>query len=102
MKIRKNLKEDRDRKKSYMELKRIHNKYKVWDHVYLRATPRKSSLKLRNYGKLEPRSCGPFEVLDRLGPITYRIGFPTNMIDHNVFHVSFLKRYVHDPNHLID
>ena len=46
--------------------------------------------------------CGPFEVLDRIGPIAYRISFPTNIRSHNVFLVSFIKKYVHDPNHIID
>ena len=53
-------------------------------------------------GKLSPRYCGPFEVLDRICPVAYRVAFPSNMRAHNVFHVSLLKKYVHDPNHIID
>ena len=61
----------------------------------------KSSLKLGSCAKLSPRYCGSFEVLERIGPVAYRLAFPASTRAHNVFHVSFLKRYVHDPNHVI-
>ena len=76
--------------------------FKVGDHFNLRVRPRKSSLKLGICSKLEPRYCGPFEVLDRIGHVAYRIPLPFNMRDHNVFHISFLKNYVHDLNHVMD
>ena len=63
--------------------------------------PRKSFLNIGICTNILLRYCGPFEVLDRIGPIAYRIAFPANTIDHNVFHVFFLKKYVHDPNHVI-
>ena len=63
---------------------------------------KRSSLKLENCAKLVPIFCGPFEVLDKIGLIEYRIAFPTNMRAHNVFHVSLLKKYVHDPNHIVN
>ena len=100
--IRKNLKVAQDRKRIYADLKRIRKEFKIGDHVYLRVKPRKISLKLASCAKMEPRYCGSFEVLDKIGPVAYRISFPANMRAHNVFHVSFLKKYIHDPNHIID
>lgn len=102
MKIRHKLKATKDRKKRFADLKRVHKEFKVGDHVYLRVRSRKSYLKLGGCVKLTPRYCGPFEVLDRIGPFSYRIAFPTHMNAHNVFHVSLFKRYVHDLNHMID
>jgi hypothetical protein len=52
--------------------------------------------------KLEPRFCGPFEILDRVGHVAYRLALPPRVKAHNVFHVSLLKKYVHDSNHIID
>jgi hypothetical protein len=50
--------------------------------------------------KLTPHYCGPFEVLERVGPITYILTLPPSIKDHNVFHVSLLNN--HEPNHVID
>jgi hypothetical protein len=61
-----------------------------------------SSLKLGKCSKMESKYCGPFEILERIGPVAYMLVFPTSMIVHNVFHVSFLKKYIHDANHVID
>ena len=61
---------------------------------------KKSSLKLRSCAKLSPRYCGSFEVLERIGPIAYRLALPASTRAHNVFHVSLLKKYVHDPNNV--
>jgi hypothetical protein len=59
-------------------------------------------LKLGNCSNLAVRYCGPFEILERIGPIAYMLALPASMCIHNVFHVSFLKKYVPDANHVID
>jgi len=41
-------------------------------------------------------------VSDRIGPIAYQLVLPVHIKVHNVFHVSILKRYVHDNTHVID
>ena len=84
-KIRKNLKESQDREKNYADKHRMHRDFSGWDHVYLKVRPRKSSLKLRSCSKLSPRYCVPFEVLERIGPVAYRLAFPANTRAHNVF-----------------
>ena len=100
--IRKNLKAAQDKQKSYADKHRVHMEFSIGDRVYLRASPRKSSLKLGSYAKMSPRYCGTFEVLERIGPIAYRLSFPASTRAHNSFHVSLLKKYVHDPNHVIN
>jgi hypothetical protein len=64
--------------------------------------PKKRSLKLGSCTKLAASFCGPFEILDKIGPVAYMIALHDSMNVHNVFHVFLLKKYVHDPNHVID
>ena len=59
-------------------------------------------MKLENCVKMSPRYCGLFEVLERIGPVAYKLAFPAITRAHNVFHASLLKKYVHDPNHVIN
>ena len=102
VKIKKNLKAAQGRQKSYADKHRVHREINVGDHVYLRVRERKSSLSLESCTKLSPRYCGSFEVLKRIGPIAYRLVFLASTRAHNVFHISLLKKYVHDANHVID
>ena len=80
----------------------MHREFSIGDHVYLRVRERKSSLKIGSCAKLSPRYCGSFEVLERLRTIAYTLAFPASNRAHNVFHFSFLNKYVHDPNHVIN
>ena len=91
-----------DRQKSYVDKHRVYRELNVGDHVYLRVRPRKGSLKLGSCAKLSPRYRGPFEVLERIGSVAYRLALPSRTRDHNVFHVSLINKYLHDPNHVID
>ena len=72
------------------------------DHVFLKVKTNRSSLKLRSFSKLATTFCGPFEILERIGPVAYMLSLPASMTVHNVFHVSLLKKYIPDANHVID
>ena len=63
---------------------------------------RKSSLKLGSRANFSSRYCGSFEVIESIGKVAYRLAFPASTGAHNFFHVSLLKKYVHDPNHIIN
>ena len=102
VKIQQNLKATHDRQKSYADKHRVNMDFSVGDHVYLRVKAKKISLNLGSCAKLSPRYCGSFEVLERIRPVAYRIALPASTRAHNVFHVSLLKIYVHDPNHVIN
>jgi hypothetical protein len=102
LKIKKNLKAAKDKKKIYANKNRTHREFKVGDHVFLKLKANRSSLKLENCSKLVARYCGPFEILERIGLVAYMFAFIASMIVHNVFHVSLLKKYILDANHVID
>ncbi|KAJ8771715.1 hypothetical protein K2173_026892 [Erythroxylum novogranatense] len=53
-------------------------------------------------GKLSPRYVGPYEILERIGSLAYRLALPPELSQiHDVFHVSMLRRYRSDPSHII-
>jgi hypothetical protein len=102
VKIKKNLKASQYRKMRYAYKNMTTREFKVGEHMILKVNPKKSSLKLGSYTKLAAKLCGSIEIFDRIGLVTYMIALSASMNMHNVFHVSFLKKHVHDPNHVID
>jgi hypothetical protein len=102
IKIKKSLKVAQDRQKIYADKGITHRKFNVGDHILLKVKANRSSLKLGNCSKLAARYCGSFEILERIGPVDYMIALPASMFVHNVFHVSLLKKYIPDANHVID
>ena len=63
----------------------------------------KGVMRFGKKGKLSPRYIGPFEIIERVGKVAYRLALPSELSTvHNVFHVSMLKKYVPDPSHVIE
>jgi hypothetical protein len=81
---------------------RIPREFKVGKHVFLKVKPKKNSLNLGSCTKLASRYCGPFEILDNIGLAAYMFALRTTIKVHNVFHVSSLKKYMHDPYYIFD
>ena len=53
--------------------------------------------------KLSSRFIGPFEILERVGTVTCRLALPPGISGvHEVFHVSMLRKYTPDPDHVVD
>ena len=100
--MQKNLKVAQDRQKSNADRNRTPREFVVGEHVFVKVKPRKSSFKFGSCARLAPRYCGPFEILARIGPVAYQLALPPNLRIHNVFHVSLLKKYIHDATHIID
>ena len=70
--------------------------------MFFKVRPKKSSLNLGNCSKLAARYGGPFEVVYKIGHVSYELALPTCIRVHNVFHVSLLKKYIPDANNIID
>jgi hypothetical protein len=100
--IRERLRSAQSRQKSYADTRRRKLEYQVGDHVFLRVSLTKGVKRFGIKGKLSPRFIGPFEVLNRVGEVAYRLALPPMLAGvHNVFHVSMLRKYVPDRNHVV-
>ena len=65
--------------------------------------PKMGVVRFGRHGKLLPRFIGPFEILERIGSVAYRLALPPSMLGvHKVFHVSMLRKYTPDPAHVVD
>ena len=52
--------------------------------------------------KLSPRFIGPYEVIEKVGPVAYKLALPPDLEKiHNVFHVSMLRRYRFDQSQVV-
>jgi hypothetical protein len=100
--IQQNLKVARDGKKSYAYKNKTYKEFKVDKHVFLKVKDKRILLILGSFLKLAVGYCGSFEYLEKIGPIAYMLALPASMRIHNVFHVSLLNKYIHDPNYVID
>ena len=101
--IRKCLLTAQSRQKSYADKRRRPLEFVAGDHVFLQVMPKRGVVRFGNQGKLSPRFIGPFEVLERVGEIAYRLALlPSLSGVHEVFHVSMLRKYTQDPTHVVD
>ena len=100
--IREKLKVATDRQKSYTDMKRKDIRYEVDEKVFLKVSPWKKVMRFGKKGKLSPRFIGPYEVIEKVGPMAYRLALPPDLEKiHNVFHVSMLRRYRSDQSHVV-
>ncbi|XP_057976131.1 uncharacterized protein LOC131163554 [Malania oleifera] len=91
------------RQKSYADNRHRNLEFDVGDHVFLKIAPMKGVMRFGRKGKLSPKFIGPFEILDKVGPVAYRLALPPVLSRiHNVFHVAMLRKYVPDPSHVIN
>nr|GEW82376.1 putative reverse transcriptase domain-containing protein [Tanacetum cinerariifolium] len=97
-KIKDRLKAARDRQKSYADRRRKPLEFSVGDHVFLKVSPWKGVVCFGKKGKLAPRFVGPFEIIEKVGPVSYRLDLPEKLNGfHDTFHVSNLKKCLADP-----
>ncbi|GKF16392.1 putative nucleotidyltransferase, ribonuclease H [Tanacetum coccineum] len=99
---REKLKEAQTRQKSYADRHRRALEFQPGEHVFLKVSPTRGVRRFGIKGKLSPRFIGPFEILDRIGEVSYRLALPPQLSHvHNVFHVSLLRGYKYHPLHVV-
>ena len=100
--IKERLKVAIDRQKSYADMKRKYIRYEIDEKVFLKVSSWKNVMRFGKKGKLSPRFIGTNEVIEKVGPVAYRLALPPNLEKiHNFFHVSMLRRYRSDLSHVV-
>ncbi|KAD4385610.1 hypothetical protein E3N88_25779 [Mikania micrantha] len=100
--IKDRIKAARDRQKSYADNRRKPLEFAIGDKVMLKVSPWKGVVRFGKKGKLAPRYIGPFEILDRIGPVAYKLQLPQELGGvHDTFHVSNLKKCLSDETLII-
>ena len=91
--IRERLKVATDRQKFYGDMRRKDIRYEIEEKVFLKVSPWKKVMRFGEKGKLSPRFIGPYEVIEKVGPVAYRLALSPELENiHNIFHVSTLRR----------
>ncbi|CAM9000100.1 unnamed protein product [Rhodiola kirilowii] len=101
--IRDKLLAAQSRQKSYADPKRRELEFQIGNLIFLRVSPMKGVMRFGKKGKLSPRYIGPFEILERVGNVAYRLALPPTLSSvHPVFHISMLRKYISDPSHVLE
>ncbi|XP_070013213.1 uncharacterized protein [Nicotiana sylvestris] len=91
------------RQKIYADRKVRDVSYMVGEKVLLKVSPIKGVMRFGNKGMLSPGFIVPFEVLQRIKEVAYKLALPLVLSSvHSVFHVSMLWKYIGNPSHVLD
>ncbi|GJS05939.1 hypothetical protein Tco_0362735 [Tanacetum coccineum] len=97
--IKERLEESKDRQKSYADNSRKPLEFEVGNRELLKVTPWKGVVRFGKKGKLVPKCVKPFEILERIGPVVYRLILPEELSGvHDTFHLSNLKKCLTDAS----
>ncbi|KAL6191509.1 hypothetical protein ACLB2K_037899 [Fragaria x ananassa] len=100
--VRDRLKVTQSRQKCYADVRRKDLEFQVGDWVFFKLSPWKGVIRFGKRGKLSLRYIGPYEIIERVGSLAYRLVLPPELSRiHNVFHVSMLRKYIVDPSHVL-
>ncbi|XP_073152943.1 uncharacterized protein [Henckelia pumila] len=91
-----------DRQSKYANVRRRPLSFEQGDWVFLKISSFRVTVRFGKKGKLSPRFIGPYEILDKVGDLAYRLALPPALSGiHDVFHVSMLRKYEPDASHIL-
>ncbi|XP_020239901.1 uncharacterized protein LOC109818787 [Cajanus cajan] len=97
------MKAAQSRQKSYADKRRKPLDFAEGEHVFLKVTPTTGVGRAIKAKKLNPKFIGSYQILKRIGSVAYKIALPPFLSKfHDVFHVSQLRMYIHDPSHVLE
>ncbi|XP_073273249.1 uncharacterized protein [Primulina huaijiensis] len=103
VKIRDRIKTAQSRQKSYADKHQRELEFAVGDHVFVKVAPLKGDMRFDKKGKLSPRFIGPFEILEKIKTLAYRVALPPMLARvHNVFYILMLRNYMSNPSHVLN
>ncbi|GJX50377.1 putative reverse transcriptase domain-containing protein [Tanacetum coccineum] len=92
----------RSRQKGYADVRRKPMEFQVGDMVMLKLSPWRGVIRFGKRGKLSPWYIGPFKIIERVGPVAYKLELPDKLCGiHNNFHVLNLKKCLADESLVI-
>nr|GFB74433.1 hypothetical protein [Tanacetum cinerariifolium] len=94
------LKEAHTRQKSYADKHRRSLEFQPGEHVFLKVSPARGVRCFGIKGKLSPRFIGPFEILDRVSEVSYRLALRPQL--SHVYNIRTDLYYVKEPEAILD
>ncbi|GKC25717.1 putative reverse transcriptase domain-containing protein [Tanacetum coccineum] len=86
-------------KKSYADKRRKPQEFSVGDYVLLKVSPWKGVVRFGKKWKLAPIFVGPFEIIEKVGPVAYRLDLPDEL---NGIRVDAKLNFVEEPMEILE
>jgi hypothetical protein len=95
--LKEQLAKAQNRMKLYADKKRSEHSFLIGEHVLLKLQPyTQHSVVNRSFPMLAYKYYGPYEVIEKIGSVAYKLKLPDGNLIHHVFHVSQIKSFTAD------
>ena len=96
--LRQKLLKAQEHMKAIADGHRRDHEFHIGDWVLVKLRPyRQTTVSGAVHSKLAKRFYGPFQIIERMGPVAYKLALPEHSRIHPVFHCSILKPFIGSP-----